>query len=62
MLIVNADLTEADHAHPEEATASGPSVSFQPMMPAAGPYKIWVQFQRKGRVITVPFVVQVAEP
>jgi hypothetical protein len=62
MLIVNADLTEANHAHPEEAATPGPFVSFQPMMPAAGPYKLWVQFQRNGRVITVPFVVMVAEP
>ena len=62
MLIVNADLTEANHAHPEERATPGPSMSFQPLMPAAGPYKLWVQFQRKGRVITVPFVVAVAEP
>jgi len=30
-------------------------------MPAAGLYKLWVQFQRKGQVITVPFVVMVGE-
>ena len=59
MLVVNADLTEANHAHPEEQAARGPSVSFHPRMPAAGFYKLWVQFQRKGRVITVPFVVSV---
>ena len=62
MLIVSADLTDANHAHPEEQAARGPSVSFQPRMPAAGLYKLWVQFQRKGQVITVPFVVSVAEP
>jgi hypothetical protein len=62
MLIVNADLTEAHHAHPEEPVAPGPLVSFEPMLPAAGSYKLWVQFQRKGRVIAVPFVIQVAEP
>ena len=57
MLVVNADLTEANHAHPEEQASRGPSVSFHPRMPAAGLYKLWVQFQRKGQVITVPFVV-----
>jgi heavy metal-binding protein len=62
MLVVNADLTDANHAHPEEQAARGPSVSFQPRMPAAGLYKLWVQFQRKGQVITVPFVVTVQEP
>ncbi len=62
MLVVNADLTEANHAHPEEQASRGPSVSFHPRMPAAGFYKLWVQFQRRGRVITVPFVVSVQEP
>lgn len=62
MLVVNADLTEAHHAHPEAPAARGPSVFFQPRMPAAGLYKVWVQFQRKGQVITVPFVVTVWEP
>jgi hypothetical protein len=62
MLVVNADLTEASHAHPEEVASRGPSVYFQPRMPAAGLYKLWVQFQRKGEIITVPFVVTVREP
>ena len=62
MLVVNADLTEAHHAHPEEQAARGPSVYFQPRMPAAGLYKLWVQFQRRGQVITVPFTVSVREP
>ena len=62
MLVVNADLTEASHAHPEDVASRGPSVYFQPRMPAAGAYKLWVQFQRKGEVITVPFVVSVREP
>ena len=61
MLIVNPDLTEADHVHPDEPTARGPSITFQPMFPAGGFYKLWVQFQRKGVVTTVPFVVSVAE-
>ena len=60
MLIVNSDLTEADHAHPEEATTPGPSITFQPLMPATGRYKLWLQFQRRGVVSTVPFVVSVA--
>ena len=62
MLIVSADLTEASHIHPEEAEARGPSVSFHPVLPAAGLYKLWVQFQRRGRVVTVPFVFAVEEP
>jgi hypothetical protein len=62
LLIVNADLTEADHAHPEEPATSGPSISFQTLMPAAGFYKLWFQFQRRGVVITTAFVVSVEAP
>jgi hypothetical protein len=61
MMIVNADLTEADHVHPEEPATRGPTITFQPMMPAAGIYKLWLQFQRHGTVITVPFVIAVAD-
>ena len=58
MLIVRADLTDAVHAHPEELTTGGPTVSFHPLVPAPGDYKVWVQFQRAGKVITVPFAVR----
>ena len=61
MLIVNADLTEADHVHPEEPIARGPSITFQPLLPAGGFYKLWLQFQRNGVVTTVPFVVSAEE-
>jgi hypothetical protein len=57
MLIVNADLTEADHVHPDDTSARGPSITFQPLLPAAGFYKLWLQFQRQGIVSTIPFVV-----
>lgn len=65
MLIVNAELTESIHVHPEGPpagpgeSARGPVISFRPRMPAPGLYKLWVQFQRKGRVITVPFILAV---
>ena len=62
MLLVNADLTEADHVHPEEPATRGPVVTFQPLMPAAGVYKLWFQFQRHGLVTTVPFVIVVTGP
>jgi hypothetical protein len=57
MLLVRADLSDVVHAHPEELATGGPSVSFHPLVPATGDYKLWVQFQRAGRVTTVPFVV-----
>ena len=61
MLIVTADLTDADHVHPDEFTASGPLITFQPLLPTGGFYKLWLQFQRRDVVVTVPFVISVAE-
>jgi hypothetical protein len=55
MLLVRADLSDAVHAHPEELATGGPTVSFHPLIPAEGDYKLWVQFQRRGRITTVPF-------
>jgi hypothetical protein len=58
MLIVRGDLSDAVHAHPEEAVTGGPTVSFHPLLPAEGDYKLWIQVQRRGKVITVPFVLR----
>ncbi len=55
MLIVRRDLSDAIHAHPEEQVTSGPTVSFHPIVPAAGDYKLWIQFQRAGQVSTTAF-------
>jgi hypothetical protein len=62
LLIVNPDLTAAIHGHPEGARSSGPIVTFGPIFPSPGVYKMWVQFQRKGRVMTAPFVIEVPSP
>lgn len=60
MLIVRADLTEVIHGHPDRQDV--PSViEFDPLMPTAGIYKLWLQVQRKGKVLTAPFVIRVAE-
>jgi hypothetical protein len=58
MLVVRADLGDAVHAHPEEIGTTGPTVTFHPLMPAEGDYKIWIQVQRGGRVLTAPFVIR----
>jgi hypothetical protein len=67
-LILNADQSEYLHSHPtemlpegvERATLrGGPEVEFLAMFPTAGDYRIWTQFQRAGRVITVSFTVRV---
>ena len=58
MLIVRSDLTDAVHEHPEEHVTGGPTISFHPVIPAAGEYKLWIQVQRGGRVSTFPFVIR----
>ncbi len=61
MLIVRRDLSDAVHEHPEEHSTGGPTVSFHPVMPAAGDYKLWIQLQRQGRVFTFPFEVRAGQ-
>jgi hypothetical protein len=58
LLIVNSDLSVAIHVHPEGGLTSGPEISFEPLLPGAGPYKLWIQVQRGGAVVTVPFVIE----
>ncbi len=45
----------------EKAKNVKPTVSAHTKFTKSGLYKIWAQFQRGGRVITVPFVIRVAE-
>ena len=61
MLIVNNDLSSAIHGHPEATRTSGHVVTFGSVFPAPGAYKLWVQFQRRGQVVTASFVVTIQE-
>lgn len=54
LLVVSADLTEAVHGHPN---GDGSPLSFDPLIPRPGIYKVWIQFQRGGRVSTAAFVI-----
>jgi hypothetical protein len=58
LLAVSPDLTEAVHDHPA-AAGGGPDVTFRPLLPRAGPMKVWIQFQRGGRTGTAAFVIDV---
>lgn len=60
-----------DHGAPDESheghnhaaqpvSKGGPDVMFHTEFPKAGLYKVWGQFQHKGKIITAPFVVKVA--
>lgn len=68
-LILSEDQAEYLHSHPtvmvpdgprRKNLHGGPEIEFQTMFPVPGNYRIWTQFQRAGRVITIPFTVRVA--
>lgn len=58
LVAVSADMTEAVHEHPA-AAGRGPDITFRPLFPRPGLFKIWIQFQRGGRVSTAAFVIDV---
>jgi hypothetical protein len=64
VLIVSDDLADAVHSHPVEefSKRTGPDVVFEAVFPRSGLYKMWAQFQRRGKVAVVPFVIPVADP
>ena len=57
----NADGHKHSTIEGETNKPSASEVSAHTAFPRSGLYKIWAQFQRGGKVITVPFVVSVKE-
>lgn len=60
MLAISNDLIDTIHEHPIYADGR-PEVQFNVFFPREAVYKVWVQFQRKGVVNTVAFVIPVRE-
>lgn len=57
------DMGKMDMGHMNHSAApksGGPDVMFHTNFPRAGRYKVWGQFQHKGKIITAAFVVNVA--
>jgi hypothetical protein len=66
MLMMSADMMDYVHAHPVAGPdsdvsrgAAGPDVAFEGYMPRPGLYRAWTQFQRQGRMVTIPFTFRV---
>jgi hypothetical protein len=59
LLAVNRESTIALHAHPEGDFQPQASELFNPVFPVPGLYKLWLQVQRKGQVVTTAFVINV---
>ena len=53
-------MDEQMKVEPGDKAPSKVTVSAHTTFPDAGLYRLWAQFQRSGRVITVPFVIRVA--
>jgi len=65
-LILSEDGRDYVHSHPTQLIADGvdrrrasSEVSFEAFLPRSGRYRVWSQFQRRGKVITVPFTIEV---
>ena len=59
MLAVSDDLIDMIHTHPSIADG-GPNVQFDLYFPREATYRIWVQFQRLGKVNTLVFTIPVS--
>ena len=59
LLVVSSDLVDAVHSHPavQFSSVNGPDVVFEAVFPRPGIYRMWVQFQRQGRVELAAFTV-----
>ncbi len=59
MLAVKDDLVTMIHGHPSIAEG-GKLIQMNVIFPEPGMYRIWVQVQRRKKVSTVPFTIEVA--
>lgn len=57
LFIASADLTETMHAHPDTTADGGSRLTFDITLPKPGGYRMWLQIQRRGTVITLPFTL-----
>ncbi len=67
-LILSEDANDYIHSHPTEMIPDGadrakiyggPDASFDAFFPRPGRYRVWSQFQRQGKLITIAFTINV---
>ena len=62
-VIISSDIQEFLHVHPTEEVEpnwkGGPHISFRTSFPKLGLYKVWGQFQHKGKIIMADFILKV---
>lgn len=70
LVILSEDMTDYVHAHPREEASpdpsapqtGGPEVLYDALLPKAGRYRAWLQFQRHGKLSTVVFTFAAPRP
>jgi hypothetical protein len=70
LVILSEDMTEYVHAHPREESqpdpsappTGGPEVLYDALLPKAGKYRAWLQFQRHGKLSTAVFTFNAPRP
>jgi hypothetical protein len=62
LFVLHEGRDEALHAHPDSTATmpGGPAIAFDVMFPRPGTYHLWMQVQRRGAIVTLPFVVSVS--
>jgi hypothetical protein len=63
MLVASNDLADTIHTHPiyvNDLTPGEKQVQFNLFFPREAVYRVWVQFQRQGKVNTVAFTIAVS--
>ena len=67
-LILSEDASDYIHSHPTETIPDdadrikihgGPDASFDAFFPRPGRYRVWSQFQRQGKLITISFTIRI---
>jgi hypothetical protein len=67
-LMLSEDASDYIHSHPTETIPDGADrtrvfggsdVSFDAFLPRPGRYRVWSQFQRQGKLITITFTINV---
>jgi hypothetical protein len=63
-VIISSDIQEFLHVHPTEEVEptwkGGPHISFRTIFPKSGLYKVWGQFQHRGKIIMADFILKVS--
>lgn len=59
VVAIDQSMRQFIHIHPLNWASKGPQAVFGVSFPVNGLYKIWGQFQHKGKTVVVPFVVKI---